>query len=188
MKTFKSIKIASDLSKNAKTAYDFAQKLGEELHATLSLVHVYMQPNSPNSTSLLGFMPSLKELEEDALKKLKHFAHNPDAHLEVYPGSATDTLLKLSAETDLLVMGTHGEQGLIDKVFGSVSLSVSRNADCPVLIVPKKAKYKGIKQILFATAETSVDAKHIDRVADFAKKWVQKSISFTFRKAEMILI
>lgn len=52
--------------------------------------------------------------------------------------SAADAILRLAEEmaADLLVIGTRGRGALEHALLGSVSSSVARRADCPVLLVP----------------------------------------------------
>ena len=53
-------------------------------------------------------------------------------------GDVVATILDAAAETDLIVMATEGEQGIIDAMRGSVTERVVRDAPCPVLAVPAR--------------------------------------------------
>jgi nucleotide-binding universal stress UspA family protein len=79
--------------------------------------------------------------------------------------------VELSKENhfDLLVISNSDERGLLTKLFGSVALEVAHKAHCPVLLVPHKAKYKGITDIAYATSEMSADEDGIAVVTDWAK-------------------
>jgi nucleotide-binding universal stress UspA family protein len=42
-------------------------------------------------------------------------------------------------DASVIVLGTHGRTGLDHFLLGSMAESITRHADCPVLIVPNKA-------------------------------------------------
>jgi nucleotide-binding universal stress UspA family protein len=50
-------------------------------------------------------------------------------------GGAVRTLVEMSKNADLLVMGSRGHGKLTDLILGSVSASCSAKSKCPVLIV-----------------------------------------------------
>ena len=52
--------------------------------------------------------------------------------VEPHEGSAVDALLKVSDETDLLVVGSRGLRGL--RALGSVSERIGHRASCSVLV------------------------------------------------------
>lgn len=173
----KNITVATDLSKNARTAFNYAKALASDLQTSVRLVNVYIEqssvyvlPTSPLSMPVLGLMPSTEAFKKEALTSLKRHARDKTVVCEVYVGDPADMLIELSKSTEFLVMGARGEKGLIDNIMGSVSTSVSRKAFCPVLVVPKKCLYQGVKQILYATSDTALKTQHLEKVLNLAKK------------------
>ncbi len=55
-------------------------------------------------------------------------------HRAVRVGSPTDSLLRASAEADLLVVGSHGRGSVGAALLGSVASGVSAQAACPVVV------------------------------------------------------
>lgn len=53
-------------------------------------------------------------------------------------GDVVSVILKEAEDSDLIVMATKGEQGIIDAMRGSVTERVVRGASCPVLAVPSR--------------------------------------------------
>jgi nucleotide-binding universal stress UspA family protein len=51
---------------------------------------------------------------------------------------AADALIGLSADSELIVVGTHGRGGIISSILGSVSYRVAAHAHCPVAVVPER--------------------------------------------------
>jgi nucleotide-binding universal stress UspA family protein len=56
---------------------------------------------------------------------------------------AADTLVVLSGDADLLVVGTHGLGGNLASILGSVSHRVAPHAHCPVAVVPDQPVLNG---------------------------------------------
>ena len=52
---------------------------------------------------------------------------------------------------DLIVMGTHGQHGVLNKIFGSVASDVMSHASGSVLIIPQNVTYNGFKKVTYAT-------------------------------------
>jgi universal stress protein A len=117
--------------------------------ASLRLVHVYEPPyyapealvNLPGEPPL----PMLDYIRQQAEKQLAHFvethvagtplADRVDARIAA--GLAFEEVPREAAAwgADLIVMGTHGRQGLSHLLLGSVAERVIRDAPCPVLVV-----------------------------------------------------
>src|SRR6266496_287884 len=53
---------------------------------------------------------------------------------------AADALIGLSADSELIVVGTHGRGGIISSILGSVSYRVAAHAHCPVAVVPERRR------------------------------------------------
>ncbi|WP_147309585.1 universal stress protein [Marixanthomonas ophiurae] len=51
---------------------------------------------------------------------------------------------------DLIIMGTNGATSAKEVLFGSNTLQVIRQVDCPVLVIPDNYSYKKIESILFS--------------------------------------
>jgi nucleotide-binding universal stress UspA family protein len=52
-------------------------------------------------------------------------------------GLTADVLLRAAADADLLVVGSRGAGGFSRLLLGSVALTVTRRARCPVVVVPE---------------------------------------------------
>ncbi len=57
---------------------------------------------------------------------------------QVVTGQPHEVLVDLSAEADLIVMGSHGVSGLRHSALGSTSDAVARMAGCPVVVIPAR--------------------------------------------------
>ena len=68
-------------------------------------------------------------------------------------GLVVDEIINFVEENsiDMVVMGTTGEGGILEKIFGSNTSSVIAKTPKPVLAVPDEAKFSDIKKIVYAT-------------------------------------
>jgi nucleotide-binding universal stress UspA family protein len=188
MKTYKNIIVATDFSESATTAYHYARQMATHLNASLTVVNVYelpvLDPTIPNA---YAYIPDIKELQKNAEMRLSKFVHETEddndttmvasrvkVKTQAYIGFPADKLIELSEnpDTDLIILGTVGEQGLLTKLFGSVAIKVMQEAQCPVLLVPQSAEYKNIHHILYAASPESAYNKTVNMAIDFAKHFV----------------
>ena len=149
---------ATDFSKPAERACDFARDLSRRFQAQLHLLHVVVIFEDPH-------------LEEDHLHRLEELvATGNDARLrdlengsEVQPGldvtphmvrglAPAEVIVETASNLgcELIVMGTHGRRGLPHLLLGSVAERVVRTSTVPVLTVRGDAdtKLEGTPKIL----------------------------------------
>ena len=175
----KKIIVPTDFSKSAGNAYDYARALVDHLEYQIKVVNVC----HPNTDAVNGIqIPSMGELLKFHQDKLDEFVFaDPSDSVEgvvadtmvekeVYIGFASEVLINLSKEedTELMVMGTSGKGGILEKVFGSISSKVSKHGHCPIWLIPPKAKFNGIKNIMYASNYQSADDALIQKIIDFA--------------------
>ena len=182
----KKIIVPTDFSKNSKQALVFAEDMVVQLfpeEAQIDFVHFYY-----------GFLNTQKPLivregmtpEATVLRELEHFIGYDEENGEqvltrkrvnVVPkpglGIPGKQLIKLSKEgnIDLIVMGTAGENNinLERRIFGSTSTAVSRDANCPVLLIPPGASYFGFKNILVAAGNSAPSASDLKILKELTK-------------------
>ena len=186
MKTFKKIIFATDFSDNAVSAYRYARHLAQRLNAAIHVVNVYEIPLNPGNPNYIDTMPPVEEMDKLAKMRLARFvSESPDGGdtvvasrikvtSEAVIGFPADTLIDMSTDPtiDLMILGSTGERGWLDKLFGSVAVKVATDAHCPVLLVPNNAEYKGVHHLLYAASFDSASPKDIHLVLDWTKYFV----------------
>ncbi|MEL6943867.1 MAG: universal stress protein [Bacteroidota bacterium] len=78
-------------------------------------------------------------------------------------------LSKLSKDYDLVVMGTTGKHLIEKKLIGSIASYVAQHAHCPVLLVPRAHRFKGINNIVYARNWESIDTLTLKSVLELGK-------------------
>ncbi|MGI9605619.1 MAG: universal stress protein [Acidimicrobiales bacterium] len=115
-------------------AASIARATGADLHILTVVDGATVQPDD-------GGDDIEERLTRDAHVGLENLAHEPNtfagvrAHVEVLPGPAAGRLIDRAEEldADLIVVGNRRVQGL-DRLLGSVSMSVVRHAPCSVYV------------------------------------------------------
>ncbi len=182
----KKILVPTDFSPTAYKALEYAHAIADKVGASIKVVHFYHY--DPYGSSI-GDMDTffMKELMGIKEKELRKFARHKDegnvlisVETELKVGFAAEGIVKLSKEEnfDLIVMGTTGEHNMLEKVFGSISTDVSKNAYCPVLLIPPKATLKNLfDNIIYACDENAVSPKLIESLSNFGINF-QSNIHF----------
>ncbi len=149
---YKRILIAVDDSECSKKALDHSRYIVAKEHASIALVHVTESPSPSNygvdplMAQQAVIVPQTMQIQEENAKKLleeiseslQDIASDITCFHRI--GVPRNEILTVSIEwnADLIVMGTHGRKGFDHFISGSVSESVLRRANCPVLIIPGK--------------------------------------------------
>ena len=133
----KRILVATDFAPAAEAALTYGRALAKNFGATLTVMHVaenrFLRPTSADPHALTAAIA--RRLEERLTVDDRNALH-ARAVLETSdePADAIVSYAK-QAEIDLIVMGTHGRNGISHLLVGSVAERVVRTASCPVLTV-----------------------------------------------------
>ncbi|HLT86402.1 MAG TPA: universal stress protein [Sphingobacterium sp.] len=148
---FNRILLAVDDTPCTVKAIDYAKDLVREFRSSIALVTV-VPPTSPanyGADPLLGqqpiVVPEVSEIQQESAQRfLESIAADFEGAQEVFlfnkVGNVRDEILSTATEwtADLIVMGSNGRTGFEHFISGSVSESVIRKANCPVLVIPGK--------------------------------------------------
>jgi nucleotide-binding universal stress UspA family protein len=141
------IVVGIDYSSHAERALSAAfEQANKHTAAELHVTHV-SPPISDGEGAFLATGPlSLNELKDRLVTYLRSFVLKLDAasaanvrvisHVLVDTPMFGLTSLASALEADLIVVGTHGRNGVARWLLGSVAEGVVRQATCPVLVVP----------------------------------------------------
>lgn len=164
--SFKNVLLATDFSPVSEAAFRYAQAITRRYGAKIFATHVV----APGETPMVppeNWGACQQVLEEAARREM----HELSERLQGIPhetvlgyGGIWDSVSALIAENhiDLLVVGTHGRQGLERLLMGSVAEEIFRRAACPVLTVGPSVS---------ASAAPEVDFKEIVFATDFSPEW-----------------
>lgn len=139
------IVVGVDDSEQAAAALRWALAEGVVRQATVEVVHSWSPPLSalPFGATLVipvdeaaidsAARASVDDLVDTALAEMDE--QPPDVMRTILPGGPTVTLVEVSEDADMLVVGSHGRSGLSRLMLGSVAMACVNHASCPVVVV-----------------------------------------------------
>ncbi len=138
MNTIRRILVPTDYSPTSEGALHQAIALAGSLGASIEVLHAWNpEPylNAPLATDAIA------KVTAEAHQEMKDYVnnlHQPEGVEivgRVHRGLAWESIVTLSHEVDLIVMGTHGRTGMSRILLGSVANRVVQHAACPVMTV-----------------------------------------------------
>ena len=157
----KIILFPTDFSSNATHASKYAGLLCKELKASVVLFHVYSIPTISEYQLPNDIENFIWEKEKQAKLELKEFAQEfiknsglkeSQVSQRIEYGIISDRIVETAAivQADMIVMGTKGANNFLDKWIGTNALKVTKEANCPVWVIPQNADIHSPKNILYA--------------------------------------
>ena len=154
------ILVPVDFSETSDNALLYAVNLANYLSANLVLFHVNVIPIYNNEYGTVTYSENesventLNLLRQKAalLKKDNVLIGNVDCHVEV--GDFKSQMIDYvdNNNIDMVVMGITGHSTKIGQVlFGSNAISISRESNIPVFIIPQNCSFKKINNIAYAS-------------------------------------
>lgn len=164
MAKMKTIFASTDFSSTGNNALKFAVQFAASLKCNLVVFHVVRMPPIFRSPTTESAFLQLQKKEESTQKRRLEDQLNKiyrDVHLKKNPRRVkvavkngifvTETLVAAASthKADLIIIGTHGATGL--KLFGSTSSEVIFKAECPVLAIPPRYRYRKVETMVYAS-------------------------------------
>ena len=160
----KNILLLTDFSDNAQNAIEYALQFfkGGKYNFFILNVHKvskYTTGDLMTSSAGASIYESIIKNPKAALNKMiekfkkenlnEDYSYKAVCDYDAFISSVNQTVrLK---QIDLIVMGTNGATGAMEVIFGSNTISVIRQVNCPVLVIPQGYKYIDISNILYVT-------------------------------------
>lgn len=175
----KTILVATDFSKNAQHAAQFALQLAQQWNAELVLMNAYhLWPDNPIKAG--DFPLSINQMREDSQKALRQLATKLQAKggvtvpircvaQEGHTRAAIQAVAR-HEKADLLVMSTIGTAPQAAQIMGSVATDMIAETNVPMLLIPPTAEYGGIDNIVLGVDLSSPpNAVALDTALRFAR-------------------
>jgi len=135
-----------DFSEFSARAYDYAHSLAQHYHAKLYLQHVvdFTLPSFAYYADASYIADLFERVRNDGRLQLEEFAKRPTGYgpppeCVLHEGGPAKSILSFAEDqkVNLIVMGSHGLNGVDRVALGSVAEKVLRKASCSVLVVRK---------------------------------------------------
>lgn len=150
------ILIPTDFSLLSEMAFEMAEMLSQKMDVNIHLLHVI-----ETNDSILGDHPELSEavdltsFYENQKQTSEYFEHlkasgkSYETHLRV--GLLTNQIREATRDLaiDLVIMSTHGADGLMERISGSEAQHIARYLQVPVITLRSNTSIFDLKNILF---------------------------------------
>ena len=139
----KKVLVPVDFSEPSRKAIRYAQEFAGQFGARLTLLHVVEPLSYPPDFAMVPLLPPdvegprIRELTKHLEELARTVGGGVQAEAIVISGRPWQGVVDHAkeAETDLIVVSTHGYTGLKHVLLGSVTEKIVRHAPCPVLVV-----------------------------------------------------
>ena len=181
----KNILVLTDFTIRSINAAEYAVHLALESKANIILCNVLEATTSLGANTLINSQvvehaalneQSISDLSilDKRLKKIiaeSEFSFKPDINFLSEIGFLSDVTDKIirHRRVDMVVIGAHKSSAFARLIFGSHTHILLDKINCPILLVPINAKFKGINQIIYATDQSFDDSKVIDYLVKLAE-------------------
>lgn len=170
----KKILCPTDFSQHAENGISFAAKLAKKIGASLHILHVHLLSDLTPEEALLGVRMDeeliKKKLDNECLEVSRVFKVCCYAEAAGIGMSLAKEISRVAEGFDLIVMGTNGEDGLSQDIFGSNTYQVIRKVNVPLLMIPEQCGYSEIDHIIFAYDYWRSDSRPVNKVINLAKQ------------------
>ncbi len=156
----KRIVVATDFSSIADQAFLYSAHLAAHFGAELHVAHVVSPSpflaHSPGDLIDQTLKEMTREVELHMTEMQQQLPQSikgkVDLVYEVREGLVIDQLRDIAddVEADLMVMGTHGKTGWREVLMGTHAAAMVGRLDIPLLLVPPKTDYNGMRHIVYA--------------------------------------
>ena len=139
----KRIVVPTDFSECAMSALKIAVRIAKKMDAVICLVHTYELPIYGFTSGQLMYdgeeLGKIKQEINQELHRISEMDFIKECVVERFllPEYSVDGIVdhEILKNAELIVMGTHGTEGLGDDLIGSNTEKIIRKAHCPVLAV-----------------------------------------------------
>ncbi len=182
MKKFniKKILIPLDFSETSLLAMEDGAYMASLFKADITLLNV-IRLNW--SAYRMGDLPLADDFmiyqEENALQRLNQLAdemrHKFDIQIEtkLETGFVSPAIVEVAEKcnADLIIMGTHGVSGFMERFIGSNAYRVVNDSTCPVITIQARTKRKGFKEIVLPIDNSLYSRQKVDHVIELANHY-----------------
>lgn len=130
------ILVGVDGSASSIAALRYAARIADAFDAPIEAVITWTYPPFSEPAYIAEWSPELDAREVlDGAIAMAFDGNPPSLTRTVLTGPPARTLIRLSENASMLVLGSRGHGGFVGLLLGSVSAACAEHAHCPVLVV-----------------------------------------------------
>jgi len=162
----KTLFVPYDFSLPSKDALRYAIDASAQLNAARLIAFHHNPQVYTNGEFPVLYLDNLDKINSDLRDQMAHdMMELMDKSKTCHPGLDTQALVVTEsgtissiiehaekADSELIIMGSHGKSGFEKLVFGSVTSAVIEDSEIPVLVVPSGFRYEKLEKIMYASS------------------------------------
>ncbi len=149
--------VPTDFSKAAENALMVAKGIALKTNATIHLANFYSLPiadySYPDISMPAEILEQIRKSAKEGIERLKINLETEGFKVEstIEMGMVSDEIVDLANKinSDLIIMGTTGASGIVNKLFGSNAANVMQRTNKPILLVPQDCNCNGINDVIY---------------------------------------
>lgn len=146
-----------DFSEASTNALSYAAYLANAFNSTLVVMHAYNDTDAIDNVPLVDVFDSAADLEKANLQylqaQMQGLIRKYTVKIKgiVKKGKSVSVIKKVAREeqASLIIMGMKGK-GQSNSIFGSTTVDLIGKTELPIIVVPEKAKYQPLQNIVVA--------------------------------------
>lgn len=172
----KKIIVPTDFSPTAEKAQDFSVQTAKLFDAEVTLLHSF-EIEKFMTADYAGYnkdfvIDMVNQIERNLDRAKKYALDLDEVEVQTYLSSydLNTAIKKLVDEkkADLIVMGTIGQGGIGERLWGTKTSSFIGKTETPVMVIPYNYKWKKPSKILFLTNQFEKDTKILNYIFEWA--------------------
>jgi nucleotide-binding universal stress UspA family protein len=183
----KQILLLTDFSESSIDAIHYALNLFKDDECDFYVLYVESSQSYLSDNLVIGGGQSIYDsIVKKSKQKLSDFVNNLQLeytntnftfHKLVDYDGLTEAInqVKTSKSIELIVMGSNGVTGAKETVFGSNTVNVIRDIDCPTLVIPKGYAFKKLSEVLLPLDfEDKLNSSAFLNFIELTKRFINK--------------
>lgn len=174
----KTILVPTDFSEVAENALKLAKYIAQKTKATIHLANFYSIPLGsyayPDISVPGEIIEAIRKAAVEGIEKTAQelIAEGYTVEHTVEMGMASGEIVDLAdkIDADLIVMGTTGADGLINKIIGSNAEHVMQQTRRLIILVPKDCTFDGIFNVVYLDELKEDDTKILSKLFSFSEE------------------
>jgi len=169
--------IPTDFSEVSKNAIVYALNLYKNTKSSFTIIHVYQPSIDLAQHEIVDSSLGMQDVKRDNMNNLLSSIHslakecNIKIESSIEVGFTIETIVKLSEDYEVIVMGSTGSNNIINNFFGGISTGVASKSKCPVFLIPDNAVFNTLENILYAFKLKELNNEIMENVIEFAKRY-----------------
>jgi nucleotide-binding universal stress UspA family protein len=182
MRSVTQILVPTDFSKGSQNALRHALTLADRLRVPIKVLHVVLPQTELMDVPVMTAQLTREQVEsakevvkshiDGTLTQVLQLINNPpNVTSEVVIGFPVGAILQAAEleDTTLIVMGSKGERGALERIFGSTTSGVVGKSKIDVMVIPEEAGHNQYKKVMYATDLSEADPFEIWRSVEMLK-------------------